>query len=150
MLIEVTRDFLKYRECMLAIWRDITKRLEPDWDVCDAFADIGGTIFELTIGDKYNIPNLKKAKQYEANPAAMPNVFVKPATDHTEIRHSPTMQQWEEYCGGGTPLWNWVDFFDFDLTSPDRQFEYVLAKDGAENILLKTEETLFYLDHAGE
>ena len=57
MLIEVTRDFLKYRECMLAIWRDITKRLEPDWDVCDAFADIGGTIFELTIGDKYNIEN---------------------------------------------------------------------------------------------
>ena len=150
MLIEVTRDFMKYRECMLAIWRDIAKRLEPDWDLRDAFADIGGRVFELYIGDKYGIQNLKKAKEYEADPAAMPNVFVKPTSERGEIWHSPTMQQWEKYSGGGTPLWNWVDFYDFDELSPDRSFEYVLAKDGKENILLKTEETLFYLDHTGE
>lgn len=146
MLIEVTRDFMKYRECMLAIWRDIAKRLEPDWDIRDAFADIGGRIFELYIGDKCGIPNLKKAKEYEADPAAMPNVFVKPTADCREIWHSPTMQQWEKYSGGGTPCWNWVDFYDFDELSPDRSFEYVLAKDGKENILLKTEKTLFFLD----
>ena len=80
MLIEVTRDFMQYRECMLAIWRDIAKRLEPDWDIRDAFADIGGRVFELAVGDRYGIPNLKKAKEYEADPAPTPHIFVRRKT----------------------------------------------------------------------
>ena len=129
MHLDITNDMQRYRQCLLAIWQDITGRLEPDWNTCDAFADTTCRVFDLYIAEKYGIAS-KKARQYDQHPLPVREILTAPRSADSEIVWSHDFQQWEKYRRdpAGTPFY-WIDFYDFDLIAKDRRFEYVLAQD---------------------
>ena len=145
MHLDITDDMQRYRQCLLAIWQDITKRIEPDWDTSDAFADTTCRVFDLYIAEKYGIAS-KKARQYDPDPLPVREILTAPEDD-TEIVWSHNFQQWQNYRRdpAGTPFY-WIDFYDFDLIAKDRRFEYVLAQDDLGRLVLfAADEAVFFI-----
>ena len=129
MQLDITDDMQRYRQCLLAIWQDMTKRREPDWDTCDAFADITGRVFDFYIAGKYGIAS-KKAKQYDQHPRPVREILTAPKNADSEIVWSHNFHQWEKYrCDPAEMSFYWTDFYDFDLIAENRRFKYVLAED---------------------
>ena len=71
MLKNITSDFKKYRRCLHSVWNDFTHRfdVDQDWDLCDLFADIGCSIFDIYIAEKFNIPVLAEIPIYDQTTA---------------------------------------------------------------------------------
>ncbi len=138
----------KYRQCLIAIWNDFTSRfiLENDWDMCDLFADVGCDVFDFLIAQKYNISMKKKSKQYQVAPLAMEEILTLPHDDVAGY-YSKTTQQWNKCSIDCVNCYLFfVDFFDFDICSKNRKFEYVLSHDYQNtNYLYKSEDVDFFL-----
>ncbi len=144
----ITNEMQKYRQCLIAILNDFTSRfdLENDWNMCDLFADVGCDVFDFLIAQKYNIPMKKKSKQYQADPFAMEEILIMPH-DGVVGYYSKTTQQWNEClndCANSSLFF--VDFFDFDISSKKRKFEYILSHDYQDvNYLYRSEDVDFFL-----
>ena len=130
MLKNITSDFKKYRRCLHSVWNDFTHRfdVDQDWDLCDLFADIGCSIFDIYIAEKFNIPQGLKAKQYQHRMSPVKEILVKPQKGVSGYC-SDNINYWVEYDYiSSNEYFYWVDFYDFNISDANRSFKYVLVQ----------------------
>lgn len=137
MLQDITADVEHYRQCLKSVWSDFAGRFDTDqdWDLCDLFADIGCSIFDSYIAEKYGFPKGKKAKQYQNQYQQSPikEIMIIPCRGARGCRcrlNSASQVIWENYVHNSeSDFFYWVDVYDYDISAADRPFEYFLSQD---------------------
>ena len=91
--IDITPDILEYRNAVTALWKNIAKYKEDefDWDLCDVFADMCDGFFQLIVLRPHGISGVTKARQYDQFPVEIPVFAAIPASG---FRHRG------DHCGG--------------------------------------------------
>lgn len=133
--IDITPYIHVYRGTIMPLWKSLVqyRTQEYDWDLCDDFADICDSIFNLTVLRPNEITGVKKAKQYDQIPRGIPSFIVIPFPETRELliaenNNGSLISRIEKYKKEENQTFVFVDLFDFDLCSPNRKFDHILAK----------------------
>ena len=135
MLQDITADVENYRQCLKSVWSDFSRRFDTDqnWDLCDLVAEIGCSIFDSYIAEKYGLPKGKKAKQYQCQYKQSPikEIMIIPCRGARGCRlNSASQNIWENYVHNTeSDFFYWVDVYDYDISAADRPFEFILSQD---------------------